>query len=293
VGTPSRDHEEDEGGAGEGIGGGKTIFLKKECIMKARVLFFFTVCLLTALTCQVSPVAAAANLVVTSVSGPTEALLNQTISITCTVKNKGDIASEGYEVGLYLSKNQTINPAADRLLRKVSVASGLAPGQVRKRTTKVIIPNPWVNELVGKYYYGAVVEPNGKASPKQVNIVRYKDNGNGTVTDFKTGAMWQKTDDGTEKQWADAISYCDELELADYNDWRLPSIDVLLTIVQYSTFDQAIDPVFVGCRQYYYWSGTTCADDAGGAWNVYFGNGDVDRYIKSREFPVRCVRNGP
>ena len=49
---------------------------------------------------------AAANLVVTAVSGPAQAYLNQTISVTFTVKNQGDAASGAYQVGLYLSKDR-------------------------------------------------------------------------------------------------------------------------------------------------------------------------------------------
>lgn len=48
------------------------------------------------------------------------------------------------------------------------------------------------------------------------------DNGDGTVTDTKTGLMWQKADAGT-MNWETAIAYCKKLMLAGHSDWRLPS----------------------------------------------------------------------
>ena len=47
-------------------------------------------------------------------------------------------------------------------------------------------------------------------------------NGNGTVTDQVTGLVWQQTDGG-EMTYANAITYCQNLELAGYTDWKLPS----------------------------------------------------------------------
>ena len=157
---------------------------------------------------------AAANLVVTAVSGPAQAYLNQTISVTFTVKNQGDAASGAYQVGLYLSKDKTINPATDRLLGKVAYAAGLAPGNSKKGTPKVLIP---INGLSGKYYLGATVASSKKASLKQVSILRYALDDNDTVIDHKTGLMWQRTDDGQKRNWTDAGQYCVDLVLGRQN----------------------------------------------------------------------------
>lgn len=103
----------------------------------------------------------------------------------------------------------------------------------------------------------------------------FVDNGDGTVTDYATGLMWQQADDGQTRDWIDALSYAENLELAGYDDWRLPNVKELQSIVDYSrapdvTGSAAIDPVF-GCTeivdpagnpgQYpYYWSSTTHED---------------------------------
>jgi hypothetical protein len=37
--------------------------------------------------------------------------------------------------------------------------------------------------------------------------------------------MWQATDDGVERSQEEALIYCAELELAGFNDWRLPTLE--------------------------------------------------------------------
>ena len=233
---------------------------------------------------------AGANLVVTSVSGPTSAIHNQTISVTYSVRNKGTVASGAYKVGLYLSTDDKIEPAADRLLDKVTFSKGLEPGKSRKTTAKVLVP---INGLSGKYYYGAVVASSKKASSQQLSLVRYSlADDNDTVTDHKTGLIWQRTDDGIVKNWADANEYCADLILGGKADWRLPGIDELVTIIDYSRYDPPIDLVFE-CRSDYYWSSMTVANGPDAAWDVSFYGGYVDAYGKSDDHYVRCVRSRP
>lgn len=74
-------------------------------------------------------------------------------------------------------------------------------------------------------------------------------NGDGTVSDYATGLMWQKADDGAVRNWEQAIKYCESLELAGYNDWHLPNIKELQSIVDYqrspsATNSAAINPIF-------------------------------------------------
>ena len=229
---------------------------------------------------------AGASLVVVSVSGPVQAYLNQTISVTYTVKNQGDAASGAYQVGLYLSNNKTINPAADRLLGKVAFATGLAPGESRQNTSKVLIP---INSLSGKYYFGATVASSKKASLKQVSILRYAAHANDTVTDHKTGLVWQRTDDGQKRNWADAGQYCVDLVLGGKSDWRAPSIDELVTIVDFSQPGPAIDPVF-NCHSDFYWSGSSFIINTAYGWDVYFGFGYSSYWDKADVYYIRCVR---
>jgi len=73
------------------------------------------------------------------------------------------------------------------------------------------------------------------------------DNGNGTVTDRSTGLMWeQKTEDNKDNKyyWDDALDYCESLSWGGYNDWRLPNISEVHSILDYSTFHQAMNTIY-------------------------------------------------
>lgn len=113
-----------------------------------------------------------------------------------------------------------------------------------------------------------------------------------TVTDGKTGLIWQKNDDNTPRIWADAITYCDALELGGYTDWRLPTKKELITIVDYKKSSPPVIDAdsFPGTVPMDYWSSTTYAGKPKTAWGVYFGNGMVDGASKLENKYVRCVR---
>jgi hypothetical protein len=234
--------------------------------------------------------ASGADLVLTSISGPTKAFLNQTISVTYEVTNQGDADSAAYQVGLYLSKDTTIDPANDRLLKEITFPGGLAAGGTKKTTTKVTIP---VGGLNGLYYYGGVVGSSSIASAKRVSIVRFQaDSVNGVVTDHKTGLMWQQADDGEERTWSQAKTYCNKLVLGEHDDWSLPRIDQLLTIVDYSRENPAIHPAF-DCYNDPYWSSSAIFHSQDSAWCVDFHNGTTIWYWKTTSRNIRCVRGGP
>jgi hypothetical protein len=123
-------------------------------------------------------------------------------------------------------------------------------------------------------------------------------NGDGTVTDTETGLMWQQDESGY-MNWESALSYCENLELAGYNDWRLPNINELQSLVDYSKFEPAIDKSFFpNAMSSYYWSSTTGSSYTGSAWDVDFSHGYVsygyvdDGHSKSFSYYVRAVRSG-
>jgi hypothetical protein len=132
---------------------------------------------------------------------------------------------------------------------------------------------------------------------------RYVDNGDGTVTDTCTGLMWKPFDDddpsGTGR-WTEALAYCDELSFAGYDDWRLPNVRELQSIVDYGRVDPAIDPIFVDAIDPVYsilgltcWSSTTSFDDDE-AFYVYFSTGGVGADRKSESNWILAVRDtGP
>jgi hypothetical protein len=74
----------------------------------------------------------------------------------------------------------------------------------------------------------------------------FTDNGDGTVTDSATGLMWQKTDSGTGMDWDNALTYAENMTLAGYDDWRLPNVKELQSIVDYTHAPSASDAANVG-----------------------------------------------
>jgi len=120
----------------------------------------------------------------------------------------------------------------------------------------------------------------------------FVDNGNGTVTDRGTGLMWQQ-ETTAPMTWGETLSYCEDLILAGYDDWRWPSRDELLSIVDKSTFNPAIDTgYFPETQPSNYWTGDTVAEHRESAWVVNFGGGDVYEGLKSDAAYVRAVRGG-
>jgi hypothetical protein len=57
--------------------------------------------------------------------------------------------------------------------------------------------------------------------------LRFVDNGNGTITDKKTGLIWAETDNGADIDFEDAVDFCKSLSVGGYSDWRLPDIEEL------------------------------------------------------------------
>ena len=109
------------------------------------------------------------------------------------------------------------------------------------------------------------------------------------VTDNVTQLQWQDNET-VSKTWTGAIDYCEALNLDGHNDWRLPNKKELLSIVDYSRYDPAINPVLTTPTSYDYWSSTTHANDTSSAWIVYFYDGRTSYKYKSATFHFRCVR---
>ena len=113
------------------------------------------------------------------------------------------------------------------------------------------------------------------------------------VFDKKTGLMWTKANVGSKAlNWKDAKAAAEAVRIGDSTDWRLPTIQELLTLVDYDRHDPAIDPVFK-CDSTWYWTSTPAASSpADCAWIVRFHDGHSSWYYQDGESRVRAVRVG-
>jgi len=126
---------------------------------------------------------------------------------------------------------------------------------------------------------------------KENAVEKFKDSGDGTVTDITTRLIWQKSD--AKRDWEAANTYCEELDYANSQDWRLPSIEELRTIVDLTKSDLTIDPIaFPETKPSLYWSATTFDANYKNAMVVDFSNGDFHSDEKFFSNYVRCVRQG-
>ena len=121
----------------------------------------------------------------------------------------------------------------------------------------------------------------------------FHDNSDGTVTDTFTGLMWQRASSLDFYNWQDALAYSENLNSAGHSDWRLPNCNELITLVDFTEYNPAIDTdSFPDTLSSPYWSSTTFASGIDQAWRVSFLNGKGSGYEKTNTYYARAVRGG-
>jgi hypothetical protein len=187
------------------------------------------------------------------------------------------------------------------------------------------IDHPWALPATGQTTpYGP-----GSDGDLQAGMVRqYVDNGDGTITDTKTGLMWEKKDQevggvhnyGNLYTWGMAASpytmngtmvtsflatLNTEPCFAGHCDWRIPNRFELESLLNLQNAYPAVDLMFKtnctsGCsvltcsctQSFFYWSSTTVVTGLEYAWNLDFGGGSVITGDKDSNGYVRAVRGG-
>src|SRR5262245_54047278 len=149
--------------------------------------------------------------------------------------------------------------------------------------------------------------------------LQYKVLPDGTIKDLNTRLIWEvKCDgcgglhdvdntyrwsgDGTQEtiwDWLDDINSEGGTGHAGHQDWRIPNVRELQSIVDYGRCNScgsdtaAIDPIFGPTAASGYWSSTTSANFPSGAWDVVFSVGSDGAFGKDGSLFVRAVRGGP
>ena len=91
----------------------------------------------------------------------------------------------------------------------------------------------------GEPFYGQDAQFTG-------NAPSYTDNGDGTITDNVTGLMWQQSPDidgngdidvDDKRTFDEALAGANSYNLAGYDDWRLPTITELYSLIDFNGLD--------------------------------------------------------
>jgi len=114
------------------------------------------------------------------------------------------------------------------------------------------------------------------------------------VKDPARHLMWEDTPHTKETKvnYFQAKHYCSELKLGKYNDWRVPTLMELLSIVDYRRYKPAIKkPLSYVEEESSYWTTTLYIGDSGSRWVVNFKDGATSDASENYDRYVRCVRD--
>jgi hypothetical protein len=133
----------------------------------------------------------------------------------------------------------------------------------------------------------------------------YTENGDGTVSDKRTGLMWLKCAEGTswgggtctgsasKLGWSAALTRASSSSAAGHSDWRLPNVKELRSLVEECSGYPAINSTIFPAATYgSFWSGSPDTYYSGNAWSVDFGYGGAVPTYRYNANYVRLVRAG-
>jgi Protein of unknown function (DUF1566) len=117
--------------------------------------------------------------------------------------------------------------------------------------------------------------------------------GQNVVVDNTTRLMWDQVEKPSQYSWVEAAGVCTSSRRGGFSDWRLPTSNELMSIVDYSRASPPLANtdvfVFDVPGNHSTWSSTACAQQPGSAWEL-LGVGEVDCYPVATTNYVRCVR---
>jgi len=121
----------------------------------------------------------------------------------------------------------------------------------------------------------------------------FKDNGDGTVSDYITGLIWQKTNNSGTLTWEAALVFAENLSLAGKTDWRIPNIKELQSLNDPSLCKPSFNKTyFPGMLSGNFWSSTSMVNNTVKAWDINVDYGIVSYNDKTVKEYVLCVRGG-
>ncbi|MCC6624447.1 MAG: DUF1566 domain-containing protein [Deltaproteobacteria bacterium] len=113
----------------------------------------------------------------------------------------------------------------------------------------------------------------------------------GVVRDNGTGLVWERDTLDAPLGWLDALARCEALELAGFDDWRLPTLKETQTLIDERRLQPSIDVhAFPDTPSEWYWSSTPIATHPDQAWATSTTDGYASIHAGAELHRVRCVR---
>ncbi|GJQ62126.1 MAG: hypothetical protein SCALA702_11790 [Melioribacteraceae bacterium] len=168
-------------------------------------------------------------------------------------------------------------------------------------TSEISVPAP------GERFYGQDAQFTG-------NQPSYSENETGIITDNVTGLMWQKDLLDLKYTYDDMFSVADTFSLGGYDDWRIPTIKELYSLIlfdgktgmsaaesipyldtdyfefrfgdEYNSSDRFIDAQYATTSVYV----STTMNNEPTVFGVNFADGRIKGYPQSKEFEIKLVR---
>jgi hypothetical protein len=242
--------------------------------------------------------------------------------LQCRIKDRMCVSADrlhALEIGEQSSTGDQVNSGTNTDGRNSAVAEVIQGGAGGSRATSSSL----ISSALGKggktgaeRARGGAGGAAGRAGSAGAKARAGFDCGDDTCTDRTTGLEWLHcsvgqagancSGDVTSMTWQSAVDACDQLTLAGHDDWRLPDVHELVSIVDYTKANPSIYPDFPSTPAAGFWSSTTTIANNTKAWGVGFMSGYVASDNKtvdvsiipiigsvvSRKFATRCVRAG-
>ena len=155
----------------------------------------------------------------------------------------------------------------------------------------------------GDYYVRLVRSINNGSVTNNWPGERYQIHGDGTVTDKQSGLVWMQCSLGQDSEdscygdadfydWQEALEAADELDFANYSDWRLPNIKELASLVARDRYSPSINnTIFPNTLPDVYWSSSPRNWAYSSSWSIDLYDGYYRSDYRYSDRHVRLVRD--